>query len=56
MNFDYTDFVPNVSNCPLYDNGHRFVYSEAKSLKEETIFDCLCGAILGEFEDSGTGC
>lgn len=42
--------------CRIYDNGHRFIYNDAKSTKEEMVFDCLCGVIKGEFEDSNAGC
>lgn len=42
--------------CRLFPNGHRPIYNETKSTKEESVFECLCGHILGEYEDSNAGC
>lgn len=49
--FDYCE----VEQCSFYDNGHRYFYDAHKSNKEISTFSCLCGLILNEFEDSGTG-
>lgn len=54
--FDDFDVVPLVSSCPVYDNGHKFIYDAFKSDKEDSVFSCICGSILNEPEDSNAGC
>lgn len=54
--FDDMDLVPRGSNCKIYRNGHKYVYDVNKSDKENTVFTCICGNILNEFEDSNAGC
>lgn len=49
------DLYDDVAECHFYDNGHRFLYDPELSRAELSIFSCLCGKLLHEAEDSGTG-
>lgn len=50
------DLYDSVDECRTYDNGHKYCYDVSKSTKEEDVFTCICGSILNEFQDTGTGC
>lgn len=52
--FEYQD--TDIFKCRFYDNGHKYTYDVNLSTKECSTFKCLCGEILDENEDAGTGC
>lgn len=49
------DLYETTIECEVFDTGHRFLYDAELSTPSNSVFSCICEALLEEIEDAPAG-